>query len=42
MNMEAMICLILAVFFGIISIIFALLKEKGAILIGSIIFGVGD
>lgn len=33
MNMEAMICLILAVFFGIISVIFALLKEKGAILI---------
>ena len=33
MNIGAIICLILAVFFGIISIIFALLKEKGAILI---------
>ncbi len=33
MNIGAIICLILAVFFGIITIIFALLKEKGAILI---------
>ena len=33
MNIETIICLLLAVFFGIISIIFALLKEKGALLI---------
>lgn len=33
MNIETIICLMLAVLFGIISIIFALLKEKGAILI---------
>ncbi|MCY6959073.1 DUF3784 domain-containing protein [Clostridium brassicae] len=33
MNIWAIICLILAVFFGIISIVFALLKEKGTILI---------
>ena len=33
MNIGAIICLILAVFFVIFSIIFALLKEKGAILI---------
>lgn len=33
MNIGAIICLILAVFFGILSIIFALLKEKGATLI---------
>mgnify|MGYP000073381636 len=33
MNIEAIICLMLAGFFGIVSIIFALLKEKGAMLI---------
>lgn len=33
MNIGTITCLILAVFFGIISIIFALLKEKGALLI---------
>lgn len=33
MNIGTIICLILSVFFGIISIIFSLLKEKGTILI---------
>lgn len=33
MSIGAIICLMLAVLFGIISIFFALLKEKGAILI---------
>lgn len=33
MNIGAIICFILAVFFGVIGIIFALLKEKGALLI---------
>jgi len=33
MNIETIICLMLAVFFGIISVIFALLREKGAMLI---------
>lgn len=33
MNIGTIICLLLAVVFGMISMIFALLKEKGAMLI---------